>query len=106
MPRRRDRVRGGPVTCRTVNAVAGSRAPTAGAPTPGIAASAHPRAKELARLPDYRPVQGGCEPPRDRRDAVRWFKEEWFMASFSIVNNIASVNAQANLSASSLGLNK
>jgi flagellin len=28
------------------------------------------------------------------------------MASFSIVNNIASVNAQANLSASSLGLNK
>src|SRR5689334_22180993 len=28
------------------------------------------------------------------------------MASFSIVNNIASINAQANLSASSLGLNK
>jgi len=28
------------------------------------------------------------------------------MASFSIVNNIASVNAQANLSATSLGLNK
>jgi len=28
------------------------------------------------------------------------------MASFSIVNNIASINAQSNLSASSLGLNK
>ena len=28
------------------------------------------------------------------------------MASFSIVNNVASVNAQANLSATSLGLNK
>jgi flagellin len=34
------------------------------------------------------------------------FMEEWIMAAFSVVNNVASVNAQANLQTSNLGLTK
>jgi flagellin len=44
--------------------------------------------------------------PAAGKDAHRSFKEECEMASFSIVNNISSANASANLTATNLSLSK
>jgi flagellin len=51
-------------------------------------------------------TNGGYGPPTAGKEAGRTFKEENAMASFSVVSNIASANAQSNLQGTQMGLQK
>lgn len=63
--------------------------------------------QEPVWLPDYPPDRAGLKAgKRTARKLSAVIKEESQMASFSVVNNIAAVNAQANLAMTNIGLNR
>jgi flagellin len=62
--------------------------------------------KERAAVPDYLLVIRPWRPGRLARMRARISRRNRFMATFSVVSNVASMNAQANLVGTSLGLNK
>src|SRR4030095_11518572 len=62
--------------------------------------------KKPKTLPITSPTERRPRPLAARMDAGSYSRTNSSMASFSVVSNVASMNAQANLLTTNLGLNK